>query len=203
MASPFAVIAGVGPGTGAALARKFGLAYPVALLARNPDNFNSLVDEINKAGGKAIGISTDVSDNSSVKSAIEEIKSKWGDKCAAAVFNASGPFARKSVLELTEREFTAGYEVGWYLLTLPPISTVSLLTHATAKAPSSFPNRRSLFSSSKPRTHPPNTHPPSSSPAPPPRSSQTPACRLSAHTNTLCVPSRKALPESLPPAVYT
>ncbi|CAD0099802.1 unnamed protein product [Aureobasidium mustum] len=111
MSKAFAIIAGVGPGTGASLARKFALSYPVALLARNPDNYTSLVDEINKSGGKAIGISTDVASSPSIQSAISEIKEKYGDKCAAAVFNASGPFARKSILELTEKEFTGGYEV--------------------------------------------------------------------------------------------
>ncbi|THY95711.1 NAD(P)-binding protein [Aureobasidium pullulans] len=111
MSPAFAIIAGVGPGTGASVARRFALSYPVALLARNPDNYTSLVDEINKSGGKAIGISTDVSDAGSVKKAVEEAKEKFGDKCAAAVFNASGPFFRKSVLELTEREFVGSYEV--------------------------------------------------------------------------------------------
>lgn len=113
MSPAFAIIAGVGPGTGASVARRFALSYPVALLARNPDNYTSLVDEINKSGGKAIGISTDVSDAGLVKKAVEEAKEKFGDKCAAAVFNASGPFFRKSVLELTEREFVGSYEVSW------------------------------------------------------------------------------------------
>lgn len=108
----FAVIAGVGPGTGAAVARKFGLQYPVALLARNPDNYEPYVKEINDAGGKAIGISTDVSDASSIKSAFQRIEAEFGSAgCAAAVFNASGRFLRKSVLDLTEEEFTAGYQV--------------------------------------------------------------------------------------------
>jgi NAD(P)-dependent dehydrogenase (short-subunit alcohol dehydrogenase family) len=111
MSKAFAIIAGVGPGTGASLARKFALSYPVALLARNPSNFTSLVEEINNSGGHAIGISTDVSSATSISSAISEIKEKYGDKCAAAIFNASGPFARKSILELTEKEFTGGYEV--------------------------------------------------------------------------------------------
>ena len=69
----FAVVAGVGPGTGASVARRFAQAYPVVLLARNPDNFNSLVEEINKSGGKAIGISTDVSSPDSVKAAFQKI----------------------------------------------------------------------------------------------------------------------------------
>ena len=70
----FAIVAGVGPGTGAAIARKFAAAYPVALLARNPDNYNGLVKEINDSGGKAIGVSTDVSDPDSVKAAFEKIQ---------------------------------------------------------------------------------------------------------------------------------
>ncbi|PNS18428.1 hypothetical protein CAC42_6245 [Sphaceloma murrayae] len=108
----WAVVAGVGPGTGAAVARKFGLEYPVALLARSPENYEPLVKEINDTGGKAIGISTDVADANSVTSAFRKIESEFGSHgCAAAIFNASGRFFRKSVLELTEKEFTAGYEV--------------------------------------------------------------------------------------------
>lgn len=111
----FAVVAGVGPGTGAAVARKFGLQYPVALLARDPANYEPYVKEINDAGGKAIGISTDVSDAGSVQGAFQKIATEFGAaSCAAAIFNASGRFLRKSVLELTEDEFTAGYQVSWY-----------------------------------------------------------------------------------------
>ena len=69
-----AVIAGVGPGTGAAVARKFAQSYSVVLLARSPKNFEPLVEEINKAGGHAIGISADVGDEESMKSAFEKIK---------------------------------------------------------------------------------------------------------------------------------
>ena len=69
-----AVIAGVGPGTGAAVARKFAQSYSVVLLARSPKNYEPLVDEINKAGGHAIGISADVSNEDSMKAAFEKIK---------------------------------------------------------------------------------------------------------------------------------
>ncbi|KAF2240160.1 NAD(P)-binding protein [Viridothelium virens] len=112
MAIPFAVIAGVGPGTGAAVSRKFATSYPVALLARNPDNYESLVKEINGSGGKAIGISTDVTNAQSIKSAITQISKEFGDAgCAAAIFNASAGFSRKPFLDLTEEEFVAGYNV--------------------------------------------------------------------------------------------
>ena len=113
----FAVVAGVGPGTGAACARRFATSYPVVLLARNPDNYESLVQEINKSGGKAIGISTDVSSEDSVKAAFKKIEEEYkGASCAVAVFNASGRFVRKPLLEMSVDDFSAGYEVSWYVL---------------------------------------------------------------------------------------
>lgn len=110
---PWAVVAGVGPGTGAAVARKFALEYPVALLARSASHFDPLVKEINDAGGKAIGISTDLTDGASIKAAFDKIEAEYGaGGAAAAVFNASARFVRKGLLELSVEEFTAHYEVG-------------------------------------------------------------------------------------------
>lgn len=107
----WAIVAGVGPGTGASVARKFALKYPVALLARQPANYEPLVKEIEAAGGKAIGISTDVADGASVKNAFEKIKSEMkGAQLAAAVFNVGGRFIRKPFLELNEDDFMAGME---------------------------------------------------------------------------------------------
>ena len=99
------------PQTGAAIARKFAATYPVALLSRNPDNYEPLAAEINKAGGKAVGISTDVSDSKSVKAMVEKVHQEFGKevKCAAAVFNASGAFVRKPFLELDESVLDSSY----------------------------------------------------------------------------------------------
>jgi NAD(P)-dependent dehydrogenase (short-subunit alcohol dehydrogenase family) len=108
-----AIIAGVGPGTGAAVARKFAATYPVVLLARNPDNFEGLAKEINSGGGKAVGISTDISDSQSVKNAVETIKREFGSDvaAAAAIFNASGGFLRKPFLEVPEEVFATSLNV--------------------------------------------------------------------------------------------
>jgi len=108
---PFAVIAGVGAGTGRSLAVKFSKAYPVALLARTPGNYESIVEEINKSGGKAIGISTDVSDSASVKRAFKQIEEELGSQCAAGVFNASGGFKRAPFLETDEQTFVNSMSV--------------------------------------------------------------------------------------------
>lgn len=115
MPSPIAIIAGVGAGTGASVARKFALAYPVILLARSPASYEPLVEEINKSGGKAIGISTDVSDSKSVKSAFEQIEQEFkGVGCAAAIFNASGGFVRKPFLETSEEAFVNAMTVSGF-----------------------------------------------------------------------------------------
>jgi NADP-dependent 3-hydroxy acid dehydrogenase YdfG len=82
---PIAIIAGVGAGTGAALARKFGAAYPVALLARTPDNLSALVREINDAGGRAVSVRADVSDQDSMKAAMEQVRKEFGENVTAAV----------------------------------------------------------------------------------------------------------------------
>ena len=87
------------------------MKYPVALLARKPANYEPLVKEIEQAGGRAIGISTDVADGVSVKNAFEKIKAEMkGAQLAAAVFNVGGRFIRKPFLELNEDDFMAGME---------------------------------------------------------------------------------------------
>jgi len=107
----WAVVAGVGPGTGASVARRFAKNYAVALLARNPANYEDLVKEINSSGGRAIGISTDCSDKTSVNAAFDQLKKEDGfnGNLAAAIYNVGGTFIRKPFLEMTDEEF----EMGW------------------------------------------------------------------------------------------
>ncbi|KAJ6134201.1 hypothetical protein N7523_000523 [Penicillium sp. IBT 18751x] len=108
----YAIIAGVGAGTGASVARRFAKAYHVVLLARNPINYEDVAKEINNAGGHAIGISTDLSDAHSVKKAFDQISKEFGDRpLAAAIFNLGGGFVKRPFLELTEAEFSAGFNV--------------------------------------------------------------------------------------------
>jgi NADP-dependent 3-hydroxy acid dehydrogenase YdfG len=50
-----AIILGVGPGLGSALARKFAKeGYQVAMLARNSDYLSKISDEITKTGGNVM-----------------------------------------------------------------------------------------------------------------------------------------------------
>ncbi|EEH18583.1 hypothetical protein PABG_07643 [Paracoccidioides brasiliensis Pb03] len=106
-----AVIAGVGAGTGASIARKFAQQYSVALLARNPTSYQTLIQEICSIGGNAIGINTDVTSDASVKNAFTEIARAFpGAPLAAAIYNVGGGFVRSAFLDLSEEEFMAGFE---------------------------------------------------------------------------------------------
>ncbi|PYH49564.1 oxidoreductase, short chain dehydrogenase/reductase family [Aspergillus saccharolyticus JOP 1030-1] len=108
---PFAIVAGVGPGTGASIARRFAKAYSVVVLARNPANYESVVDEINSSGGQATGFSADLSDPQGFQSTFEQITKQYtGSPLAAAVFNSGGGLVRKPFLELTAEEFSSGFE---------------------------------------------------------------------------------------------
>lgn len=101
----FAIVAGVGAGTGRACALRFAKAYPVVLLARKPDSYKDIVTEIQQSGGQAIGISADVTDPASVAAAFETIKKELPDqKLAAAIYNVSGRGSIRPFLELTTED---------------------------------------------------------------------------------------------------
>jgi len=132
----FSIVAGVGAGTGRSVALRFAKTYPVVLLARNPDNYESIVKEINASGGQAIGISTDVSSTSSVKNAFATIQKEFrGKKLAAAIYNVGGKFVRKPFLELTEEEYEAGYEANGRGFFLFAQATLPLLLESVSTSP--------------------------------------------------------------------
>ena len=113
----YAIVAGAGPGTGRAVALQFAKVYPVVLLARKPESYNDLVTEINKTGGKAIGISADTSDQTSVMSAFESIKKELpNSKLAAAVYNVGGRLSVTPFLETSVENLQASWTANAYVL---------------------------------------------------------------------------------------
>jgi len=98
----FAIVAGVGPGTGRSVALRFSDSYPVVLLARQPESYNDIVTQINSTGGRAIGITTDATDEASLKSAFETIKKEFGKlQLIAAIYNVR-PDSRPSLKPFLE-----------------------------------------------------------------------------------------------------
>ena len=114
----YAIVAGVGPGTGRSVAIRFSEAYPVVLLARSPDSYKDVVAEINKGGRKAIGITADATDEAALKSAFETIKKELPDlKLAATIYNVrpnSRP-SRKPFLELSPQDLDISLKGNMYV----------------------------------------------------------------------------------------
>jgi NAD(P)-dependent dehydrogenase (short-subunit alcohol dehydrogenase family) len=72
---PVALVTGVGPGTGAAIARRFARGgYSVAMLARNRERLDALEREIEHSRGYAC----DVTDEAQLDAAIERVRADLG-----------------------------------------------------------------------------------------------------------------------------
>jgi NAD(P)-dependent dehydrogenase (short-subunit alcohol dehydrogenase family) len=102
-----AVVVGVGPGTGAALARRFSKSYRVALMARNADYLKTLADEIRGAGGEALETPADVGSFSEVAGAFAAIREKLADP-EVLLYNA-GSGVWGNIIDITPEQ----YETAW------------------------------------------------------------------------------------------
>lgn len=98
-ARPCALVVGVGPGLGAALARRFATGgLKVAVAARRPERLAVLAEEV---GGRAYGC--DVGDDAAVTALFRQVAGELGPPALVA-FNA-GAFLRQPVVEMTAAEF--------------------------------------------------------------------------------------------------
>ncbi len=105
--SPIAVIVGAGSkhdkygdaaglpasvrwGLGGALSLCFAKKTPVVLMGRNRENLQPLVEEIERAGGRAVPIACDIGNDESVTAAFAEAKTVG--HIDALVFNAAPPY---------------------------------------------------------------------------------------------------------------
>jgi len=102
-----AVVVGVGPGTGAALARRFAREYAVALMARSADYLKALGDELRASGAKVLETPADVGNPAQVAAAFSAIRKELGEP-AILLYNAgSGTWG--TVLEITPEQFEANW----------------------------------------------------------------------------------------------
>ena len=99
-----AAVVGVGPGLGAAVARRFAREdYEVALMARNEDGLSTIQQEIEEEGGTAATFSMDATDPGSVESAFGRVREELGDP-GVLVYNA-GAFQMGGILEVSPEQF--------------------------------------------------------------------------------------------------
>lgn len=107
------VILGVGPGLGAAVARRFAAdGYAVALAARRPERLGDLVAEITASGGVAQAYRADATEEADVVALFDAAERDLGP-AAVAVFNASGR-VRKPIAEIEAQEFIDAWMRGCF-----------------------------------------------------------------------------------------
>ena len=106
MTEPVCVISGVGPGTGSALARRFGRGgYRVAMLARNAQRLSQLEHELSNSKAYMC----DVSDAAQVEATVDQIYRELGTP-TALVHNAVGG-AFGSFLEIDPAVLNRNFQV--------------------------------------------------------------------------------------------
>ena len=99
-----AVILGVGPGLGAAVARRFAHeGFAVGMMARSEVSLSATQEEVEGAGGQTLAVRADATDAGSVASAFEEVRGSLGNP-EVFVYNA-GAFRMGGVLEVSPEDF--------------------------------------------------------------------------------------------------
>jgi NAD(P)-dependent dehydrogenase (short-subunit alcohol dehydrogenase family) len=102
-----AVVVGVGPGLGSALARRFAKAgMAVAVAARNPERLTPLASEL---GGRCRAYACDATMERDVESLFGKVAHDLGAP-HLVVYNASA-FGRKAIAETTAEEFERAWRV--------------------------------------------------------------------------------------------
>ena len=99
-----AAVLGVGPGLGAAVARRFAReGFAVALMARREESVAGVRGEIEAAGGTALAVSADATDPASVAAAFDRVRAELGEP-EVFVYNA-GAFQVGGILEISPEKF--------------------------------------------------------------------------------------------------
>jgi NAD(P)-dependent dehydrogenase (short-subunit alcohol dehydrogenase family) len=99
-----AAVLGVGPGLGAAIARRFaGEGFAVALMARREESVAAVREEIEDSGGGALGVTTDTTNPDSVAASFQRVRAELGDP-EVFVYNA-GAFQMGGILEVSPAKF--------------------------------------------------------------------------------------------------
>lgn len=111
--SKVAVVLGVGPGLGAAVAHRFAReGFSVGLMARSEDKLASIQAEIEAAGGKAFSFAADATDPASVSSAFTQLKQQLGDP-EVFIYN-TGAFQVSGILEITPEQFEYNWKANCF-----------------------------------------------------------------------------------------
>lgn len=104
LAGKVALISGGATGMGGAASRIFAAeGAAVGIVDRNRDAGLAVVEEIKKAGGRAVFAEADVSDSHAVKAAVETVAKAFGP--IRVLFNHAGTIVIKPFLETTDDDY--------------------------------------------------------------------------------------------------
>ena len=109
---PVAVVTGVGPGLGAALARRFAAAYAIAILARKADYLKGLAEELRPGGATVLDLACDVADLAQLNAAFRTIRDGLGDP-EVLLYNA-GSGSWGTITEITPEQYEKDWRVNAY-----------------------------------------------------------------------------------------
>jgi 3-oxoacyl-[acyl-carrier protein] reductase len=105
-----AIVTGAGRGIGAGIARRLasdGIA--VGVLDLDVDTASAVADSICEAGGKAVGVAADVSDDAAVRAAVNEVATTLGPP--VIVVNNAGVTRDNLLFKMTDDDWTVVMDV--------------------------------------------------------------------------------------------
>jgi NADP-dependent 3-hydroxy acid dehydrogenase YdfG len=109
---PVAAVVGVGPGLGAALARRFAQKYAVAIIARKAEYLKSLAAELGATGAQILEVPADIGDRAQVEAAFTLIRERLGPP-EVLLYNAgSGMFG--TITDITPEQYEDSWRVNAY-----------------------------------------------------------------------------------------
>ena len=119
-----AAILGVGPGLGAAVARRFAReGFAVALMARREESVAGVREEIENRGGTAPPLTVDATDPTSVEVAFGRVRDELGDP-EVLVYNA-GAFQMGGILEVQPEKFDECFKANCARALSTPLANIS------------------------------------------------------------------------------
>src|SRR5262249_44275122 len=111
-AKPVAVVLGVGPGLGAALARRFAQGYAVAISARSAEYLRALAGEIKTAGAQVLEGPADGGARQEVGAMVKSIRQQPGSPEVLLYNGGRGTWG--TVTEITPEQYETSWRVNAY-----------------------------------------------------------------------------------------
>lgn len=110
--TPVVAVMGVGPGLGAALARRFAQGYAVAVNARNAEYLRGLAAEIKATGSKVLEVPADLGNRAQVEAAFKSIREQLGPPDVLLYNAGSGTWG--TITDITPEQYENDWRVNAY-----------------------------------------------------------------------------------------